>query len=147
MKKIESLVRGIVKRYGTPSPFELCERMGIPVLHLDLPERVRGFCLQSGAGRPVIVLAEFLPAREREYCCAHELGHALLHPGLNAQTAADLTNLCMGRLENEADYFAACLFIDPNLEEWKQNYCPLTVETVASLTGLPERIVRLRFHQ
>lgn len=147
MNEIQAIADGVVQHYGTASPFELCDFLSIPVLRLELPERVRGFCYQGGGKRTVIVLNRELPSKEREYCCAHELGHALLHPGTNAQVMADLTDLCLGRYEREADYFAACLFIDPNLPEWDKTYRPLTLGMIASLSGLPERIVQIRFRQ
>ena len=147
MKEIETVASGIIERYGTSSPFELCDFLDIPVLKLELPRSTQGFCFRKGRGKPVIVLNQDLRHREGEYCCAHELGHVLLHPQLNAQAMLDLTNLCEQRFEREADYFAACLFIDPNLSEWNRTYRPLTLEQIASLSGLPERIVGLRFGQ
>jgi Zn-dependent peptidase ImmA (M78 family) len=147
MKEIQTIAGGIVERYGTASPFELCDFMEIPVLKLELPRSMRGFCFRKDRGGPVIVLNEELRRRDREYCCAHELGHVLLHPKMNEQVISDLTNLCVQRFEREADYFAACLLIDPNLEEWNRTYRPLTLEQIASLSGLPERIVGLRFGQ
>lgn len=145
MKEIRKLASGLTERYGTNCPFQLCEFLNIPLLRLELPKRMRGFCLKQETGRPVIVLNTDMDTPESDYCCAHELGHVLLHPGLNAMVIADLTNLCPGRYENEADYFAACLLIDPNLEEWKRMYEPLTLERISLLTGLPPRVVSLRF--
>lgn len=145
MREIERLAHRVTARFGAGSPLRLCDRMGVRVLRLDLPERVRGFCFRTAQGGPVIVLGEILSGKEIEYCCAHELGHLLLHPGLNAQVIGDLTNLCAPRYEREADFFAACLFIDPNLGEWSRTYDPLTQEQIAALTGLPERVVGLRF--
>jgi Zn-dependent peptidase ImmA (M78 family) len=115
------------------------------VHRLDLPEMVRGFCFRTEAGKPIIVLKETLSPTESKYCCAHELGHLLLHPNLNAQVIADLTHLYAPRYEREADLFAACLLIDPNLHEWSITYNPLTQEQIATLTGLPQRVVGLRF--
>lgn len=145
--KIRSIAGEVVRHYGTASPFELCDFLSIPVLRLDLPRCMRGFCYQGKGKKSVIVMNQSLPPKEEGYCCAHELGHALLHPGANAQVMADLTNLCVGRYEREADYFAACLYIDPNLGEWGETYHPLTLDIIAALTGLPERIVRMRFGQ
>lgn len=145
MKEIENLAHRIASRFGSGSPALLCERMGVRVARLELPRRVRGLCFRTDSGEPVIILNRTLSARESEYCCAHELGHLLLHPGLNAQVIADLTNLCAPRYEREADFFAACLFIDPNLDEWSRTYDPLTRGQIAALTGLPERVVGLRF--
>lgn len=145
MKEIEKMARRILARYQTDSPFSLCDCMDICVLRLPLPECVRGLCFHEEPGRPVIVLNDTLSPREEVYCCAHELGHVLLHPGLNAQTMMDLTDLCVPKLENEADFFAACLLVDPNLEEWKASYDSLTAGQIARLSGLPEKVVRLRF--
>lgn len=145
MRGIERTAHRITARFGAAAPLALCERMGVCVLRLDLPKRVRGFCLRGARNEPVIVLGKSLRGIEREYCCAHELGHLVLHPGLNAQVIGDLTHLCAPRFEKEADFFAACLFIDPHLEEWRRVYNPLTREQIAALTGLPERVVGLRF--
>jgi Zn-dependent peptidase ImmA (M78 family) len=147
VRKIEAVARGLTKRYGTSSPFSLCDYLKIGVMCLDLPERTGGFCLQREQGGYVIVLNSALRPAECGFCCAHELGHVLLHPGLNEQAMTDLTDLCTQKLENEADYFAACLYIDPHLPEWHERFDPLTVTQIASLSGLPERIVRLRFRE
>lgn len=133
----------MVEKFGTASPFELCDFLRIPVLTSDLPESVRGLSFQDVNGNPAILLNQVLGAWERRYCCAHELGHELLHKGLNAQTIADRTDLCVPRLEKEADYFAACLLIDSFLPEWSESYNPLTLQQIACLSGLPEKIVVL----
>lgn len=143
MKKIQDLARRLVRRFGTSSPFELCDYLHIDIFRSELPEQVRGVSFQKQAQGSVILLNRGLGALERRYCCAHELGHVLLHPGMNAQTMADLTNLCVPRFEREADFFAACLLIEPCLEEWSESYDPLTVEQIACLSGLPRRVVNL----
>ncbi len=147
MNGIERLAHRITKRFGDGSPFFLCDCMGIQVRRLDLPKRVRGFCFRTESGKPIIVLQETLSEMEDCYCCAHELGHLLLHPGLNAQVIADLTYLYAPRYEREADFFAACLLIDPNFDEWSLTYNPLTQEQIAELSGLPRRVVDLRFER
>jgi Zn-dependent peptidase ImmA (M78 family) len=146
MKQIEKLAHGLTQQYGTSSPFELCDYLGIDVFGPELPARVKGLCFQNQEGGSVILLNRTLEGQEKKFCCAHELGHVLLHPGLNAQTMADLTNLCVPRYEHEADFFAACLLIDPDLDEWSQSYDPLTVDQIACLSGLPKRVVDLRFN-
>lgn len=143
MKTIRSLADGLTSRYGTSSPFALCDSLRIDLYRFDLPERVDGLSFQTRGGKRIILLNRCLGEPESRYCCAHELGHALLHPGLNAQAMADLTNLCVPRLEREADLFAACLLIDPSLEEWSLDYEPLTAEQIACLAGLPRRVVDL----
>lgn len=145
MKKIEDLAHRMVRRYGTSSPFELCDRLNVGIQRPELPESTRALYFQPKAGKPIILLNSALGERESRYCCAHELGHILLHPGMNAQTIADLTDLCLPRYEREADLFAACLLIDPDLDEWALCYDPLSLQQIACLSGLPERVVGLRF--
>lgn len=147
MNEIEMLAHRITSRFGNSSPVSLCESMGVQVQHLELPTQIHGFCFRTESGQPIIVLKETLSHTESGYCCAHELGHLLLHPKLNAQVIADLTNLCAPRFEREADYFAACLLIDPNMDEWCLTYDPLTQEQIATLSGLPRRVVNLRFEK
>lgn len=145
LERIEALAHRLTQRYGAVPPFDLCDALGVGVFRWDLPARVRGLYLQAAGGAPVILLNSALAGREEAFCCAHELGHALLHAGLNAQRMTDLTDLCVPRYEREADYFAACLLIDPNLGEWNRSYDPLSREQIACLSGLPEKVVDLRF--
>jgi Zn-dependent peptidase ImmA (M78 family) len=142
---IVKIAHSITKKYGTSSPFSLCDYIGVPVVKMEIPESMKGFCFKKESGGSVIVLNDSLSYRESSYCCAHELGHVLLHPKINVQVVKDLTNLCIRRYEKEADFFAACLFIDPNMNEWNETYDPLTCGQIASLSGLPERVVLLRF--
>lgn len=144
-KDIENTAHTIVEKYGTSSPFSLCDCMGVPVIKMEIPDCMKGFCFKNRTGGHVIVLSDRLSRRESSYCCAHELGHVVLHPKMNVQAIKDLTHLCAQKYEREADFFAACLFIDPNLEEWNETYTPLTIQQIASLSGLPKRIVELRF--
>jgi len=137
----------LVKKYGTSSPFSLCDCMDIPIVRMDIPDCTKGFCFKNACGGHVIVLSDRLSRRESGYCCAHELGHVLLHPKMNARVIKDLTFMYLPKYEKEADFFAACLFIDPNLEEWNETYDPLTFQQIASLSGLPEKIVELRFER
>lgn len=139
---IRGLARGLVRRYGTSSPAELCDYLSVRMFRCELPEQMGGVSFQTQTGS-VILLSRSLAGAELRYCCAHELGHVLLHPGLNAQTMADHTNLCIPKFEREADFFAACLLIEPSLREWHESYDPLTVEQIACLAGLPVRVASL----
>jgi len=142
---IEREAHSIVEKYGTSSPFSLCDCIGVPVIKMEIPDSIKGFYFKGETGGPAIVLSNRLSSLESSYCCAHELGHVLLHPRMNAQTVKDLTYLCIPKYEKEADFFAACLFIYPNIKEWNETYDPLTLQQIASLSGLPRKIVELRF--
>lgn len=145
-RDIQQMVDALTQKYGTSSPFALCEELGIKLCEQELPAHMNGFCVEFDSGF-VIVLNEHLSLQEKAYTCGHELGHILLHPGTNALATAHYTNLCVGKYEREADYFSACLIIDPNLEEWHSTYECLTLEQIALLAGLPIHVVQLRFQQ
>jgi Zn-dependent peptidase ImmA (M78 family) len=142
MDRIEQAAHRLISNLGTSSPFDLCEQLGIPVLHMELPEHINGFTFQKN-GKNTIVL-NFKQQNDR-YICAHELGHIVLHAGLNAVFIRNYTDLCLPRYENEADLFASHLLIDESIAEWSELYRPLTLSLIASLSGLPEAVVRLRF--
>ena len=145
MKNIPDLAHRLTRRYGTSSPFELCACLGIRVQRPALPEATQALYFRTPEGHSIILLNSVLAEPESRYCCAHELGHILLHPGMNAQIISDLTDLCLPRYERQADLFAACLLIDPDLDEWVRSYDPLSLRQIACLSGLPERVVSLRF--
>lgn len=143
MKKIQELARSLVRQYGTSSPFDLCNCLSVDVYRCDLPAQMGGVSFQTQAAGSVILLNEALRGEERRYCCAHELGHVMLHPGLNALTVAGHTSLCVARFEREADFFAACLLIEPSVDEWSECYDPLTADQISCLAGLPLRVTDL----
>ena len=140
----EKLARALRGRYGPCGVFDLCDRLGVAVVYQELPPRVNGFYVRFGS-RCVIVISGLVPPERRDYVCAHELGHVLLHPGLNEQTMADLTDLCTKKLENEADCFAACLLLEERMKEWSRCCESLTANQVSQLSGVPRRVVELWF--
>lgn len=144
MDRIKKMTKAITKKYGTNSPFELCDLLGVRVVYADLPQRVRGFCVKFLQNH-VIVLSQDLTMQESRVVCAHELGHYLLHGNMNALEIEEYTNLCLPRYEREADYFAACLLLQEDCFKEEGPFDVMTVERVASMSGVPEDLVRMRF--
>ena len=108
--KIKDILKRLIETYGTSDPEELCHRMNIVLLDCDLPAVTKGFCFTISQGR-AIVLNNNLERKERRACIAHELGHALLHNGVNYMFVRDSTCMITGKYENEADVFAAMLML------------------------------------
>ena len=109
--KVINTAENLVSTYGTNNPEELCRLLGIVVVDQPLPKVTKGFCLTLAAGR-AIVLNEKLQPRERQSCIAHELGHALLHNGINYMFVSQNTQMVTGKYETEADLFAAALLLN-----------------------------------
>lgn len=107
-KIIKQLVCNLVGKYGTNSPFELCKKLNINVLFVDLPESVDGFFLNSRS-KSSILIKKNLSMAEKEKVCAHELAHALLHSRINAINYEEKNPEFIALLENEANSFSKFL--------------------------------------
>lgn len=73
--------------------------------------------------------------------CAHELGHALLHPNANTPFLRNSTMLSVDKMEIEANNFAMELLIDESVLEENKH---LTTEQLARMLGYYESLIELR---
>lgn len=101
--------------YETREPFAICRQMGVEIIYVPLTERVRAF-YQRLCGVDVIYLSDRLSETEQTVLLAHELGHCVLHRGLNSFFITRSTLYPVGRFEREADEFARCLLKDRELD-------------------------------
>ena len=108
MEKIKNFVHSLISKYGTKSPFELCEKLNINVLFVDLPESVNGFFLNSICKRSILI-KQNLTQSQKEKVCAHELAHALLHSCVNATHYENILPNYIEKLEADARIFANLL--------------------------------------
>ena len=138
MMDIAGQVQTLVSAYETENPLELCACLDISVLDVELPKKLRGF-YSNILGQRIIYLSRALTEPQRREVCAHELGHALLHPKLNTMFLSKATHLAGEKYEWEADYFAACLLIPDSLFEEET-----TVEEIAARSGVSKRLVQMR---
>ena len=98
----------LIQTYRTHEPFSLCRALGVDVLFVPLTKNVRAFSYR-GKGLDQIYLDESLSETEQVVLLAHELGHRVLHGGLNFFFLHDRTFFPLGQWEHEADLFARCL--------------------------------------
>lgn len=102
-EKVESLCR----RHDTRNPFDLCRSLGIIVLFEPLGT-VRGYYSQSHRFK-IIHINQDIPEERQLFTCAHELGHALMHPNACTPFLREHTLFSVDKLEVEANRFATCL--------------------------------------
>lgn len=126
-EKISEYVKKLYKSFNTANPLELCQILGIKVIYLDLPPITRGFCLQQN-GRCVIAINNTVDENELPFCLSHELGHAMLHAGINYMFICNETNFVAESFETEADCFALQLLL-------KNSHVDLTDKTAAQLAA------------
>lgn len=110
-KKIIHTALTLKEKYKTNDPVELCHCLGITFLRTELPKKLLGFYMESREKQAACVSSSLEAPFDRAVA-AHELGHALLHKGLNFVFLCDSTNFVPGRYEREADLFSAALLID-----------------------------------
>ena len=79
MGKISECIENLVNLYGTNSPFELCKKLNINIIFIDLPENTNGLFVKTKENMKLILIKNTLKIKEIRKVCAHELAHATLH--------------------------------------------------------------------
>ena len=131
----------VFHRYDGNNPQELADLLDVPVLSAELPSDLLGMHLKL-LGQDFICLKSGLSPEERRATLAHELGHLLLHEDQNTLFLASSTFLRVGRLEEEADRFAAKLLLPACCFSEAEDD---TLEHLSRRTGVPLRLVELRW--
>lgn len=91
-----------------------------------------------------IHINETITEHEKIFTCAHELGHALLHPNINTGFLKNSTLLSVNKFEIEANTFAIHLLIsDDELNDLKEYSCG----QLAQKFGYPENLIKLRLKE
>ncbi|UQZ33678.1 ImmA/IrrE family metallo-endopeptidase [Paenibacillus sp. PK3_47] len=102
---MDELVKNLIKKYKTNSPFELARALGIHVRFMDLGTDTKGLYYRK-LRRRFIVIHNGLPVEWQRFVCAHELGHDRLHKGINRFFLEENSFFCPGKLERQANVFA-----------------------------------------
>ncbi|PFJ52689.1 ImmA/IrrE family metallo-endopeptidase [Bacillus thuringiensis] len=132
--KIKDYVLKIVKKHGTTNPFEIAKRKNIIVLFEDLGNTL-GFYNTYKRFKFTHINNKIDEITQR-FVCAHELGHALLHPKANTPFLRNKTLFSVDRLEIEANTFAVeLLFTDEMISAYKDTH--LSLQEVAEIYGVP----------
>ena len=78
---LQAMIQKLVRQAGTRDPFEIARQKHIIITEEPLGS-IRGYYSRSHR-QPVIHINSALSESQRRFTCAHELGHALLHPKAN----------------------------------------------------------------
>ena len=131
-KRVESLCR----KHQSRDPFRICQDKKILVVYEPLGT-VRGYYSCSYRSK-VIHINQQLDEEQQRFTCAHELGHALLHPKANTPFLQANTLFSVSKLEVEANRFAVSLLYPT--EKLRQDFDGCSATQLAESLKLPHEL-------
>lgn len=134
---IKDKVKQLIKKYGTSNPFEIAEAKGIVVRYVDLGS-VLGYHARYFR-TSIIHINESSTEQEQLFTCAHELGHAILHPNENTSFLKSNTYFSTDRIEIEANTFA----IELLFSNWDDS---ITIHEATEQYGAPKQLLIKNFY-
>lgn len=138
---IKAIVDKIKEDYETSDPFIIAESMDIFIIKQPLGKNLRGAYQYYKRGKAIYINDDYSEASQR-ITCAHELGHSILHPRENTMFLRSKTFFNGGRLEIEADEFAALLLLNDEDKEVLFEYGSIRA---AQILCVPEEFLLYKF--
>jgi Zn-dependent peptidase ImmA (M78 family) len=118
MKSIKEIVKRLIKKHKSNDPFQIAKEKNIIILFAELGNTL-GF-YSSYKRIQFIHINNQLNEMMQRFVCAHELGHAVLHPKSNTPFLRANTLFSVERLEVEANTFAVELLLpDETISQYK----------------------------
>ena len=136
---IKDIVLHLTQRYNTSDPFELADALKIAVYYEELGT-INGY-YNNPLRMKQIHINFSLDKHEATYTCAHELGHAIMHPNASTPFLRSKTLFSVDKLEIEANTFAVNLLI-PDEIITENKHC--TIEQLSRLLGYNQELIKLR---
>lgn len=135
---IKEKTNQLKKRYNTECPYEIASYLKIHVMEHNLHPDINGYYKYDRRNQ-YIVINHNLDLNQQRIVCAHELGHAVLHPKVNTPFMNNNTFLSVSKIELEANRFAAELLIPD--DSFGDNE---TIYDIASIHKVPIELVELK---
>lgn len=136
---LKNTIFRLTKKFNTSDPFELADALNITVYFEELGT-INGY-YNKPLRMKQIHINQNLNECDAKFTCAHELGHAILHPNASTPFLRSKTFLSVDKLEIEANEFAVNLLI-PDCEIYDNK--ELTTEQLSRLLGYEETMIKLR---
>lgn len=138
---IKGEVAKLLKKYKTNDPFKIANLENIIVLPEELGNTYGYYSYHNRF--KFIHINNKLDEIKQRFVCAHELGHAKLHPKSNTPFLRANTLFSIEKIEVEANTFAVELLLpDDFLDEYKNS--SLTIYDIAKMSGIPKKHIRLK---
>lgn len=128
-----------MQKISDRDPIEIARQLGIEVMFEQLGT-IRGYYNREYHHKMIHINVD-LDKRQQRIVCAHELGHAVLHPNANTPFLRSSTLISVGRMETEANKFAVDIIWD---DEELRAYQDWTIPQIAVRLGISEKIAEYR---
>lgn len=138
MGAIRKKVDELIKNHGTNDPFDLAKAMGIEVVFEYLGDSLGYFSKFNRTS--IIHINESLPYETQLSTCAHELGHAMLHPDKNTAFLKGNTLYSTDKIEIEANAFMVELLFNRETER------SITIQEATEHYGVSEQLLIKNFY-
>jgi Zn-dependent peptidase ImmA (M78 family) len=135
-------VRNLVRKHGTRNPETIAKELGITIQKKPFT-KVMGF-FKKELGNKFIVVNSNLSEDMQRLVIAHELGHALLHNSKLTNYIHEYTLTPRGRVEIEANRFAAELLIN-EADVDKHSIENMSLDQLSYYFGVPKELVQYKF--
>lgn len=139
---LKDTILRMTKKYNTSDPFEIADALNISVYFEELGT-INGY-YNKPLRMKQIHINQNLNEQDAKFTCAHELGHAILHPNASTPFLRSKTFLSVDKLEIEANSFAVNLLIsDETIIEIIDNQ-NCTLEYMSRMLGYNQKLIELR---
>jgi Zn-dependent peptidase ImmA (M78 family) len=110
-----------IKKHKTNNPYDIADKRNIIVRFLPLGNTL-GFYMKN-VRHQVITINSDINEHLMKFVCAHELGHAILHPNENTPFLHKNTLFSKDKIELQANFFAVNLLLyGENLKNYETKY-------------------------
>lgn len=129
----------LVRKFRTRDPFRIASALGYVVVRAPM-QGIRGF-YQYVKRCYVIYIDSALNDPDARFVCAHEIGHSLMHRGLNRLFMDSHTYFPTNRYEIDANHFAVDLLYD---DDDLRDFLEFPVQLAADCMGVSTELAAYR---
>lgn len=131
----------IMTKFNSNDPFYIAKCLGIHVLYESLGS-ICGYYSYYKRIR-MIHINDQLDESLQRFTCAHELGHAMLHPNTNTSFLKKNTLFSTEKIEREANTFAVELLI-PDEKVYYYEDTEVSIYQIAEMCEIPQYLINLK---
>lgn len=135
-------INRLVEKHGTNDPFEIAQNENIIIIFEPLG-LIKGY-YNSYVRQKFIHINSDLDEIERHFTCAHELGHAILHPSSNTPFLRSYTYFSVDKIESQANKFATELILY-NFKVDKPSLDTIDLNQISKQYMVPLELVKYKF--